>query len=331
MARDDETRLFSPSDRLSAADLTADAHRALAPVEVERDRDLDAARMWLSKEDGLLVRGVKPHSAAKSRLVSRGIDTVSSAMSGQWFAREFGVEYVEFYSGPGRLLDMSTGKEQLGSPLEALAVRKPFTRYVFADSSQDCIDALSARVGTRPNVDTVRGDANDRTHLQRIGEILNPRALVVAYLDPARPQDLQWSTVGYLASHFRFIDLIINLPLNSLMRGILGAHHGSGRGPGAAGRFLDHDAPIELIQPNLDQPNTPATIEAIRRHYDERLVALGFLKPARRTVHFPADNPYYDILLASRHPRGLDLWNKTNPVPVDPQLSLLGDDAGDVA
>jgi hypothetical protein len=60
-------------------------------------------------------------------------------------------------------------------------------------------------------------------------------------------------------------------------------------------------------------------------------VALGFLKPARRTVHFPADNPYYDILLASRHPRGLDLWNKTNPVPVDPQLSLLGDDAGDVA
>ena len=60
-------------------------------------------------------------------------------------------------------------------------------------------------------------------------------------------------------------------------------------------------------------------------------MALGFLKPARRTVHFPADNPYYDILLASRHPRGLDLWNKTNPVPVDPQLSLLGDDAGDVA
>jgi hypothetical protein len=58
-------------------------------------------------------------------------------------------------------------------------------------------------------------------------------------------------------------------------------------------------------------------------------VALRFKRPARRTVNFPADNPYYDILLASRHDRGLELWNKTNPIPVDPQLSLLGDDAAD--
>ena len=55
-------------------------------------------------------------------------------------------------------------------------------------------------------------------------------------------------------------------------------------------------------------------------------MSLGFKKPARRTVNFPADN--YDILLVSRHDRGLELWNKTNPVPVDPQLSLLRDDAG---
>jgi hypothetical protein len=110
----DETRLFSPADLISAAELTADAQGALAPGEVERDRDLDAARMWLSKDDGLRVRGVKPHSADKSKLVSRGIDTVSSAMSGKWFATKFGVEYVEFYSGPGRLLDMSTGPGATG-------------------------------------------------------------------------------------------------------------------------------------------------------------------------------------------------------------------------
>jgi three-Cys-motif partner protein len=329
VAGGDETRLFSPADLISAAELTADAQGALAPGEVERDRDLDAARMWLSNEDGLLVRGVKPHSAEKSKLVSRGIDTVSSAMSGKWFATKFGVEYVEFYSGPGRLLDMSTGQEQLASPLEALAVRKPFTRYVFADFSEDCVDALSARVGMRPDVDVVRGDANDVAHLERIGGILNPRALVIAYLDPARPQDLRWSTVEYLAKQFGFIDLTINLPLNSLMRAILGAHHGGGSGPGAAGRFLDHHAPIELIQPDASRPSTRPTIEAIRSHYDAQLVALGFKPPARRSVNFPADNPYYDILLASRHDRGLELWNKTNPLPVDPQLSLLGDNAAD--
>jgi three-Cys-motif partner protein len=320
MGTDDETRLFSPDDLLSQDELTADQRRALAPAEAERDRDLDAAHMWVSKDDGLLVRGVKPHSAQKSTLVSRGIDTVSSAMSGQWFASKYGIEYVELYSGPGRLLDESTGVEQPGSPLRALSVRKPFTHYLFSDVSPECIDALTARVGSHGAVDIVRGDANDPDHLQQVVGHLNRRALVVAYLDPARPQDLHWGTVQYLATEFEFIDLIINLPVNSLMRAILGAYRAGGRGPGAAGRFLNHDAPHELLQPNADRPHTAPTIGAIRRHYDRELMALDFKQPARRTVDFPPNNPYYDILLVSRHERGLDLWNKTNPLAVDPQM-----------
>ena len=82
---------------------------------------------------------------------------------------------------------------------------------------------------------------------------------------------------------------------------------------------------MQSTRSRVDRLNMSATIDAIRRHYDEQLTALGFLPSARRTVNFPVDNPYYDVLLASRHPRGLDLWNKTNPVPVDPQLSLLDD------
>lgn len=329
MARDDETRLFRPEDLLSRDELAADAEGARSPAAVERDEDLDAAHMWISMDDGLLVRGVKPHSAQKSTLVSRGIDTVSSAMSGKWFAVKHGVQYVELYSGPGRLLDESTGVEQAGSPIRALSVRKPFTNYVLSDFSQGCVDALSARVGERTGVDIVRGDANDPGHLERVAGLLNPRALIVAYLDPARPQDLRWTTVEYLARKFGFIDLIINLPLNSLMRAILGAYRGGGRGPGAAGRFLNHARPHDLLVPSVDRPNTAATIGAIRRHYDEQLMALGFRQPARRSINFPADNPYYDILLISRHERGLDLWNKTNPLPVDPQLSLLLGDEGD--
>lgn len=204
MARDDDTRLFRPDDLLSQDELAADAHGALSPTAAERDRDLDAARMWISKDDGLLVRGVKPHSAQKSSLVSRGIDTVSSAMSGKWFAAKHGVHYLELYSGPGRLLDESTGIEQVGSPLRALTVRKPFSHYVLSDYSQACVDALAARVGTRPDVDVVRGDANDRDHLERVAGLINPKALVIAYLDPARPQDLRWETVEYLATHFGF-------------------------------------------------------------------------------------------------------------------------------
>jgi three-Cys-motif partner protein len=288
MPRDDETRLFSPDDLLTRDELTADARGALAPCEVERDRDLDAARMWTSKDDGLLVRGVKPHSAEKSTLVSRGIDTVSSAMSGQWFAVKHGVQYLELYSGPGRLLDESTGTEQPGSPLRALSVRKPFHALRLQRLSQECVDALSARVGTRADVEIVRGDANDPDHLERVAGQLNVRALVIAYLDPARPQDLRWTTVEYLATRFKYIDLIINLPVNSLMRATLGAYRAGGRGPGAAGRFLNYSAPHELLQPNADHPSTPATIKAIRRHYDEQLIALGFKEAGSSKYQLPA-------------------------------------------
>jgi len=112
-------------------------------------------------------------------------------------------------------------------------------------------------------------------------------------------QDLHWTTVEYLSARFKYIDLIINLPVNSLMRAIPGAYRAGGRGPGAASRFLNHSAPHELLQPNADQPSTPATIEAIRRHYDEQLMALGFKKRARRTINFPADNPVSPLRVRS--------------------------------
>jgi hypothetical protein len=65
--------LFRSGDLLSDEQLRTEAEvagrtaggRAFVPY-------LDAARLWQSRDDGLLVRGVKPHSARKSRLVSRG-------------------------------------------------------------------------------------------------------------------------------------------------------------------------------------------------------------------------------------------------------------------
>ena len=320
MPEGDDPRLFKADDLLSERELSAEVAEALAPAEGQRHPDLDRARLWRSRDDGYVVRGVKPHSAEKSSMVSRSIDAVSSAMSGKWFALRHGLEYVELYSGPGRLLNERTGEEQPGSPLQALRVAKPFSRYVFSDFSDDCVEALRARVGNRPDVIAVQGDANGQTHLERVAALLNPKALVLVYLDPARPQDLHWSTVSYLANSFGFIDLIINLPVNSLMRSILGAHLGGSAGPGSAGRFLNHPRPYELL--HWSRPGkliNGSTIAAIRSYYDEQIMGLGFREPARRTVDFPAKNPYYDVLYASRHPIGIDLWNRTNPAPSPPE------------
>jgi three-Cys-motif partner protein len=322
--KDDDRRLFRSEDLLSPADLTRDAAAARGAEEADRRAELDAARMWISRDDGLLVRGVKPHSAEKSWMVSRAIDTVSSAMAGKWFE----VHYLELYSGPGRLLDESTGREQVGSPIQALEVRKPFDRYVFSDFADECIEALGMRVTRHPTgreAKVICGDAKQLQHLERAAGLLDRRALVIAYLDPARPQDLHWSTVNYLANEFRYIDLIINLPVNSLARAIHGPYCNGFRGQGAAGSFLNHPAPHELLQWTISHRfDMPATMAAIRDFYDEQLISLGFLKPAHRTVDFPAASPYYDVLYVSRHPTGVDLWDRTNPEPLPPATLFDG-------
>lgn len=312
-------RLFEPSDLLTAADLLETADAALEPQKATVDSDLDSARLWISADDGLLVRGVKPHSADKAKMVARSIDTVTTAMAGQWFSSRYGVAYLELYAGPGRLLDEGSGTEQPGSPLSALGIRKPFSRYVFNDISTECTSALRERTRTAENVTVLDGDANDPLHLEVLLSQLDPRALVIAYVDPARPQDLQWETIRAIAERFRFVDLIINLPVNSLLRAIHGAR-ASGHGPGAAGRFLNHPNPRELLSGSYQ-----TDIAAIRAYYDAQLATLGFLKPARRTIIYPQPNPYYDILLASRHPTAVKLWNRSNPQPTNPQLSFLAD------
>jgi three-Cys-motif partner protein len=322
--KDEAARLFDPErDMLSVAELEADAAAALDGLP---QPDLDSARMWISKDDGLLVRGVKAHSARKSAMVTANLDTVTTAMGGKWFAAEHGLQFLELYSGPGRLLDETLAKELPGSPLRALDdLRRPFDKYVFNDYSDECVDALKKRVSSHSlDVEVHQGSAFDLVHLETLASRLNPRALIIAYLDPARPQDLRWDALEFLARRFGFIDLIINVPVNSLVRGILGAHAAGHRGPGAAGAFINHPRPWELLQRTVTgKLIMKGSMDAVRAHFDEQLMQLGFKTPGRRTVDFPAGNPYYDMLLVSRAEKAVELWNRTNPPPVEAQTSLL--------
>lgn len=309
--------LFGPSDRIDRDALVRE-QQAIIDGRLAPRPDLDSASMWTSRNDGLLTRGIKPHSHEKAEKVSRGIDTVSFAMGPKWFD----VQYGEMYCGPGVLTDETTGEEIAGSPLQALAVRRPFDLYVFGDYDEGCIEALRPRVARHPQVRLETGSANDPAHIARFCAHFDPRALVVIYLDPARPQDLHWATVEALARRFEQLDLIINLPVNSLARAITGPEARGFEGR-TAGRFLNHPNPSALIQRDLRGGLAwDATIDAIRHHYDQQLERLGFLTPARRTVTFPDPSPYYDVLYASRHPMGLKLWNSTNPPPENPQMSL---------
>jgi three-Cys-motif partner protein len=298
--------------------------RHLHSVEQSQQGKLnrDGATLLLSDIDGLIVRSVKPHSAKKARMVRRDLATVGRAMNRQWFA----VHYLELFSGPGRLLDEATGEEIPGSPLEALEIPTPFDRYVFSDFDESCVAALDRRIGARSDVRIRRGDANDPRHLETVAGLLDPRALIIAYLDPAKP-NLHFDTVAWLANRFEYIDFIINLPTNAIHRSLAAARYWIDRGANPAtlaalqtpAGALGHPDPLALLG-----PDECSTADAIRGFYYEQLRNVGMTELAEpRTICVTQNNaPLYDIILASRHPRAVELWEKANKVAPHPQLAL---------
>lgn len=308
--RRDDLRLFEHApDRAHRRDQTKKRHLHTVETSEQARLNADGASILIG-QDGLPVRVVKPHSAQKARLVSRDLGTVTRAMNRQWFD----VHYLEVFSGPGVLLDEALGKEIPGSPLEALGLSTPFDRCVFSDFSESFVTALDSRIGMHPGVNVLQGDANDPAHLKRVCDLIDPRALVMAYLDPAKP-NLHWSTVAYLADRFRFLDFIINLPHSGIHRSLA---IGSTDGPA---RVLNHPDPESLLRPDAGK-----VADAIRAHYDDQLRSIGFEYIARRCVRQIANNsPLYDVVLASRHPKAVELWEKANKLPAEPQLGLAFD------
>jgi len=140
--------------------------------------------------------------------------------------------------------------------------------------------------------------------------LIDPRALVIAYLDPAKP-NLDFATVAFLAERFRFIDFIINLPFNAIHRSM------GGGGFERPARMLDHPNPVELISPEEGR-----TADNIREHYDAKLRSLGLDHITRRCVTISNGSPLYDVVLASRNETAVRLWERANPRPRDQQLGF---------
>jgi hypothetical protein len=89
--------------------------------------------------------------------------------------------------------------------------------------------------------------------------------------------------------------------------------------------MLNHPNPCELVHPDEGR-----TAENIREHYDAQLHTLGLEHITRRCVKTTRTNsPLYDIVLASRHPRAIELWDKANATPRPAGVQLgFADEAG---
>ncbi len=243
--------------------------------------------------DGLPARVVGPWVERKVHYVDRYAAILASGMKNLWERRA----YVELFAGPGISYDRGHHQFIEGSALRAL--KMVFTDWAFVDLDPIASTALSQRISRRDQTGratVLLGDCNDV--IPEVRAAIPSDALTLAFIDPTNWQ-VRLSTIAALTDSRR-IDLLMTF------------HEGSMRRVG------------HLEDCNLDDFfGTGAWREALKRPrherldallglYNNKLAELGYLPSSnlRVAVKNTKGVVMYDLVLFSRHPRGIDFWQK---------------------
>lgn len=134
--------------------------------------------------------------------------------------RRFKHAYIDAFAGAGKHIRRGTEEWVLGSPLNALNVKPPFSEYWFIDLKPEKIDQLREAIGDRPNVQVRQGDCNQillSEVFPRIGYRNFARALCL--IDPYG-LDLDWKVIE-TAGKLETIEIFLNFPVMDINRNVL--------------------------------------------------------------------------------------------------------------
>jgi len=164
------------------------------------------------EEDGLVTPEVNEYAKSKYSLLYDYATIFSTSMKEKWKNRV----YIDLFSGAGKSRLKRAGSVLLSSPLLALSVPDPFTRYVFCESDPERLSALRGRVSEmagEADCRYVEGDVNDSID-QLLASIPSysrgSGVLSFCFVDPYRMADLRFETIAALSRIW--VDFLILLP-----------------------------------------------------------------------------------------------------------------------
>jgi three-Cys-motif partner protein len=249
---------------------------------------------YVTAPDGLPARVVGPWVARKVQFVDNQTTIFATGMKNKWPARA----YVELFAGPGLSFDR-TGREFVaGSAIRALD--RNFTHYAFVDIDRQAANALRERINARGKsavAPVFQMDCNSA--VPSIRRVIPGDALTLAFVDPTSWQ-VRLSTIEALAKDRR-VDLLMTFHAGSMKRL---AHMSS---PALNEFFGTEDWRAALACPWWER------LESLLRLYNEQLAQFGYLESWQYRV--PVKNSrgvaMYQLVMFSKHARGVDFWRKS--------------------
>lgn len=282
--------------------------------------DWEDACLRVRDDDGLPCRDVGAWSEDKLFVWHKYIQTTTSAMVGKpaWKA---GLAYVDLFAGPGVCRVRETGRRLPGSPLIALMAPKPFEVVALVEKDARLAEACRKRTSRIASANAplvIEGDAN--VVVPDIVKLLPRGALTLAFIDP-EGLDVHWSSVSSLAGAGR-VDLLILFAdaydaVRNLDNFLSGSDDRLDRMMGPKSQWKDRVRQL----PNWEG-NT------LREFFADEYIGLlksqlGYVAAGTKTISGPS-GPLYRLIYASKHPRGLDFWNKVDFKDRRGQAGLFG-------
>jgi three-Cys-motif partner protein len=263
-------------------------------------------------DDGLVTPEIGRWGKRKYHFLKRYLDLFSTGMKHHWPKRY----YIDLFSSSGRARIRDTNEIVTTSALLAAEVSDPFTRLILCEREPDLAEALRRRLAslTLPNPPVVvQGDAN-RCISELLGYVPRTKALAVTFADPYGLH-LDFETVRAIAAYRS--DLIVLLPdrMDALRNW---AKYYYDNPNSNLDRFMGEPGWREVL---LDSSQANSA-ERLRSRYLEQLRTLGYEHFGQERVSNDRGTEIYMLIFASRHPRGLDFWNKAKSIDESGQRSL---------
>ena len=275
-----------------------------------------------SVTDGLPARCVGAWARDKIYFLNQYFGIFGNGMKNRWEGK---LDYFEICSGPGRCVLRETAREIDGTAL-AVFHNPHFKHYhgaTFFDISSDVVTTLNQRFdnhGARGKASAFVADYNDSENLALAAARRSAGGLNLVFIDPT-DCGVPFATVAALANSLRNVDFIINVALGTdATRNIKPAIlKESSNSRSKYIRFLGSDAfflDAGVHQMALMGQDDKLRIK-LREYYQQALRSLGFLYfETERVKH------YYDLLFASRHPKGSEFWKKAQKYGPDNQTAF---------
>lgn len=282
---------------------------------------------FVSQLDNLPLRCVGKWGQEKVFYLLQYLGIFAQGMNIRWGGN---LHYLEICSGPGRLVDFSSGMEFDGSALAVLRHQgaQLLKSAHFVDNNPEVVKTLNARIQLLGDFGDLKplaleGDYTSEKSIKSVLSHKEPGGLSLIFLDPT-DLGIPFETVKLLAKSGS-VDLLINVAIGhdfrrNATKTVLLEEFSKARNKYETflGKQYFMSSPAVLDCMNNSGDWCKALSQLYLETYIEQLKSLGFCYFGLRPIEH-----YYYLLFATRNPKGKEFWDKCQQIEFTGQRALF--------